>query len=61
MNNTSAGVFFYAQNTKRFLYLLRNDDKNPGNWGIPGGKVENNETLFVNVLRNLVIFLTMLN
>lgn len=49
--NTSAGVFFYAQDSKRFLYLLRNDDKNPGNWGIPGGKVEQNETLFEGVER----------
>jgi len=46
IENTSAGVFFYAQDTNRFLYLLRNDDRNPGNWGIPGGKVEKNETLF---------------
>jgi 8-oxo-dGTP pyrophosphatase MutT (NUDIX family) len=40
MNNISAGVFFYAKNTQRFLYLLRTDSKNPGNWGIPGGKIE---------------------
>ena len=40
MNNISAGVFFYAKNTQRFLYLLRTDNKNPGNWGIPGGKIE---------------------
>lgn len=45
-NNNSAGVFFYTNDTHRFLYLLRNDDKNPGNWGIPGGKIEQNETLF---------------
>jgi 8-oxo-dGTP pyrophosphatase MutT (NUDIX family) len=44
--NNSAGVFFYSQDTHRFLYLLRSDDKNPGNWGIPGGKIEQNETLF---------------
>ena len=46
IENTSAGVFFYAQNTNRFLFLLRTDDKNPGNWGIPGGKIEKDETLF---------------
>ena len=51
MNNTSAGVFFYAESTKRFLYLLRNDDKNPGNWGIPGGKIEKDETLFDGIER----------
>ena len=51
MNNISAGVFFYAKNTQRFLYLLRTDSKNPGNWGIPGGKIENGETLLVGVNR----------
>jgi 8-oxo-dGTP diphosphatase len=45
MNNISAGVFFYSINTQRYLYLLRTDSKNPGNWGIPGGKIESGETL----------------
>jgi 8-oxo-dGTP pyrophosphatase MutT (NUDIX family) len=27
------------------LYLLRNDTRHPGSWGLPGGKVESNETL----------------
>ena len=49
--NTSAGIFFYANKTKRFLYLLRNDSKSPGNWGIPGGKIELNETLFQGIER----------
>ena len=48
--NTSAGIFFYASNTQRFLYLLRND-KNSSNWGIPGGKVEDGETLFEGIER----------
>jgi 8-oxo-dGTP pyrophosphatase MutT (NUDIX family) len=51
MKNQSAGVFFYSNKTKRFLYLLRTDSKNPGNWGIPGGKIENGETLFEGVAR----------
>lgn len=51
IENTSAGVFFYAQNTNRFLFLLRTDDKNPGNWGIPGGKIEKDETLFEGIER----------
>ena len=51
MKNTSAGVFFYCAKTERFLYLLRTDAKNPGNWGIPGGKVENDETLFEGITR----------
>jgi len=48
--NISAGIFFYASNTQRFLYLLRND-KNSSNWGIPGGKVEDGETLFEGIER----------
>lgn len=51
LDNTSAGVFFYSKNTNRFLFLLRNDDKNPGNWGIPGGKIEKDETLYEGVER----------
>lgn len=51
MNNTSAGVFFYCKQTKRYLYLLRTDSKNPCNWGIPGGKVEENETLLEGIAR----------
>ena len=43
--STSAGIFFYSKETDRFLYLLRTDSKNPGNWGIPGGKIEKGETL----------------
>jgi 8-oxo-dGTP pyrophosphatase MutT (NUDIX family) len=51
MKNQSAGVFFFNHNTKRFLYLLRTDSKNPGNWGIPGGKIELDETLLEGIAR----------
>jgi 8-oxo-dGTP pyrophosphatase MutT (NUDIX family) len=43
MKNTSAGIFFYSTVTKRFLYLLRSDANYA--WGVPGGKIENDETL----------------
>jgi 8-oxo-dGTP pyrophosphatase MutT (NUDIX family) len=49
----SAGIFFYAKNTKRFLYLLRTD-KNIGNWGIPGGKIEHDETLLEGLSRECI-------
>ena len=49
--NISAGVFFYSSNTNRFLYLLRNDDRNPNIWGIPGGKIEQGETLLEGIER----------
>lgn len=48
--STGAGIFFYATNTKRFLYLLRTD-KNSNNWGIPGGKIESDETLLDGLFR----------
>ena len=54
MSNISAGVFFYSKRTQRYLYLLRTDNKNPGNWGIPGGKVENDETLMEGVEREFM-------
>lgn len=49
MLNTSAGIFFYCKNTKRYLYLLRND-KSPS-WSIPGGKLEKEETLLTGLQR----------
>lgn len=41
----AVGVWFLSRSTRRYLYLLRNDQKNPGAWGLPGGKVEDGETL----------------
>jgi 8-oxo-dGTP pyrophosphatase MutT (NUDIX family) len=51
MIKRSAGVFFYSNSTNRFLYLLRTDSKNPSTWGIPGGKIEQGETLFEGIIR----------
>jgi len=42
---SAVGVWFYSIQTNRYLYLLRNDPKNPGCWGLPGGKVEVGESL----------------
>lgn len=41
----AVGLWFYAQDTQRYLYLLRNDPKHPGAWGLPGGKIVSGETL----------------
>jgi 8-oxo-dGTP pyrophosphatase MutT (NUDIX family) len=46
--STAVGVFFYSRETKRYLYLLRNDTNN---WSIPGGKLEEDETLFIGLER----------
>ena len=41
----AVGIWFYSVTTRRYLYLLRNDPKHPGTWGLPGGKVESKESL----------------
>lgn len=41
----AVGVWFLSRSTGRYLYLMRNDSKHPNTWGLPGGKVEAEETL----------------
>lgn len=41
----AVGVWFYSTSTDRYLYLLRNDPRHPSTWGLPGGKVDDGETL----------------
>ena len=50
----AAGVWFLARDTGRYLYLLRNDPKHPGTWGLPGGKIEAGETLLGGMERECV-------
>jgi 8-oxo-dGTP pyrophosphatase MutT (NUDIX family) len=50
----AVGVWFRASNTGRYLYLLRNDSKQPGAWGLPGGKVETGETLLGGMERECI-------
>lgn len=47
----AVGVWFYAIDTQRYLYLMRNDSKNPNCWGLPGGKIETGETLIDGIVR----------
>lgn len=46
--SVAAGVFFYSTSTSRYLYLLR---KNSHNWGMPGGKINPEETLLEGIIR----------
>jgi 8-oxo-dGTP pyrophosphatase MutT (NUDIX family) len=48
------GVWFRSNQTARYLYLLRNDSKHPGAWGLPGGKVESGETLLGGMERECI-------
>jgi 8-oxo-dGTP pyrophosphatase MutT (NUDIX family) len=50
----AVGVWFYSVTTNRYLYLLRNDDRNPGTWGLPGGKAKSNETLLETITRECI-------
>jgi 8-oxo-dGTP pyrophosphatase MutT (NUDIX family) len=47
----AVGVWFYTVDTQRYLYLMRNDPKHPGSWGLPGGRVEAEETLMQAITR----------
>jgi ADP-ribose pyrophosphatase YjhB (NUDIX family) len=42
---SAVGVWFYAIDTARYLYLMRCDTKNPNCWGLPGGKLADSESL----------------
>ena len=52
-SNTVAavGVWFYSVATQRYLYLMRDDPKHPGAWGLPGGKIESGETIMAAIVR----------
>ena len=41
----AVGVWFYSISTQRYLYLMRDDPKHPGAWGLPGGKMDPGETI----------------
>jgi 8-oxo-dGTP pyrophosphatase MutT (NUDIX family) len=50
----AVGVWFRSLDTGRYLYLLRNDIKHPGAWGLPGGKLESSETLLGGMERECI-------
>jgi len=47
----AVGVWFHSVGTGRYLYLMRNDVKHPGSWGLPGGRIEAGESLRDAMLR----------
>lgn len=50
----AVGVWFYSRSTQRYLYLIRNDAKHPETWGLPGGKVDANETFLEAIERECI-------
>lgn len=53
-NIICSGALFYAINTKRFLFLQRNDNKTKGQWGLVGGKNKLHELAFDGLKREIV-------
>lgn len=42
--NIGCGALIYSISTKKYLFLLRNQKKHAGSWGLVGGGVEINES-----------------
>ena len=47
----ACGVWFYSISTNRYLYLLRCDAKYANHWALPGGKIEEGESLMQAISR----------
>lgn len=45
------GALIYSRSTHRYLFLLRNKQRQNGFWGIVGGKVEADETVIQALVR----------
>jgi 8-oxo-dGTP pyrophosphatase MutT (NUDIX family) len=43
-NHIGCGALIYSTETKRYLFLLRNQKRHAGSWGLVGGGVEAGET-----------------
>ena len=43
-NHIGCGALIYCVQTKRYLFLLRNQKRHAGSWGLVGGGVEPGET-----------------
>lgn len=47
------GAFIYCTSTKRYLFLLRNENRYSGTWGVVGGKTESGELIVESLLREM--------
>lgn len=50
----AAGALFLSKSTKRYLFLLRDDDTHTNTWGLVGGRVEGNESIIDCLKREIV-------
>lgn len=49
----AVGALVYSQNTQRYLFLLRDNTKFSGTWGLVGGKVDTGETVYQALCREI--------
>ena len=49
----SCGALIYCRTTHRYLFLLRNNSKHSGSWGLVGGKIEKHESIIDGLHREI--------
>jgi 8-oxo-dGTP pyrophosphatase MutT (NUDIX family) len=49
----NCGALILSLETKRYLFLLRNQKRHAGSWGLVGGKLEDNETPVIALQREI--------
>lgn len=54
-NIVCSGALFYAKNSKRFLFVLRNQGRTAGTWGIVGGKQEETDVSTYESLKREIV------
>jgi len=47
------GTLVYSKKTNRYLFLLRNKNRNSGQWGIVGGRIDPGETVIAALVREI--------
>ena len=50
---SGCGALIYCAKTNRYLFLLRKSGRYPNTWGLVGGKIENGETVFDGLKREI--------
>lgn len=53
-NHIGCGALIYSRATKRYLFLLRNQKRHAGSWGLVGGGVEGDESPVQALRREIV-------
>ena len=51
--NTCSGALIFAKDTERFLFLHRTRSSQPNTWGIVGGTIEQSETAWIALKREI--------